>query len=337
MTTTTFQDVLYGKITVTALELPWFDSLIHYPDVQRLQHITQLGLPYQLNCSQPYSRYQHSLGTCYLALEWLRELSESIIATLGKAAYQRCRQWLGIAALLHDIGHGPFSHTFEQVFKRPNEKMPLIRHEHWTTGFMDRLARDWLPNYTQQSPPYRLGADDLQRIGDLIQGTLTDPCYYFLQQMVSSAVDADRMDYVLRDAQYYGIHTPITSTALIKSFQFCIRENPETMLCYLSIRSSHKTLLDEFHLLRQHLFKHHYLEPQKIARERYWVTHFCHTIQRLTDAERRFYFSDTVAEFLTGLIRYWNGQCSSVQLIEAGLEGYRQLTESLCLRCCSIY
>ncbi len=157
-------------------------DLIDSPPMQRLRRIRQLGMAYFAYQGAEHSRFTHSLGVMWLATRILDQLEkEWRITPLQKLAV-RC------AALLHDVGHGPFSHVFEHVSG--------IRHETWT----DHILRDknsevhlLLAKYTRQLP---------EMVADVIRGQSDPP---FLSQVITSQLDADRFDYLLRDSLMTGV------------------------------------------------------------------------------------------------------------------------------------
>src|SRR5579872_2220934 len=103
-----------------------------------------------------------------------------------------------IASLLHDIGHGPFSHAFEGIFGK------AIHHEDWTPYFLaDYGKEEFFQHYNRLNPRQHLTADKFKYIADMImhqpatKGVLAD--------IVSSQLDADRLDYLLRDSHFCGV------------------------------------------------------------------------------------------------------------------------------------
>ncbi len=175
------KDPVHDEIVVTD---PWLWSLINTRAMQRLRRIRQLGTSYFTFHGAEHSRFTHSLGAyetmqrvlAYLGQDhdWPRDLHERNLALA--------------AALLHDIGHGPFSHTFENVYAG--------RHEHWTSRI---LLEDPELNLilTQQDEGFaRDLVDILARRGP----------FSYVQQLISSQLDVDRMDYLLRDALHTGVN-----------------------------------------------------------------------------------------------------------------------------------
>ncbi len=177
-------DPVYGFIN-----LPYnivFD-LIEHPYFQRLRRIKQLGLTHLVYPGALHTRFHHSLGAMHLmqmALQTLKSKGVNISEKENKAAL--------IAILLHDIGHGPFSHALE------NSILPGVDHELLSEVFMKKL------NETFE--------------GELSLGINIFKNEYskgFLSQLVSSQLDTDRLDYLTRDSFFTGVSEGVIGTQRI--------------------------------------------------------------------------------------------------------------------------
>ena len=195
------RDPLWSTIPVE----PFARELIDTPAFQRLRNVRQLGLAYLVYPGASHSRFEHALGTYHLARRALALLEES------GALDDELRADAGIihaAALLHDIGHYPFSHALEEIGAVHHEEVarPLI-----TTGAIaDRLART-------------LGADAPARIMDLIRGTSDCP----LQGLISGSLDLDKIEYLRRDILMCGVgHVGVDADRLLNSLT--ILTDPDT-------------------------------------------------------------------------------------------------------------
>lgn len=165
--------------------------LLDLPVMQRLRRLRQLGLAYLAFPSAEHSRFTHSLGALAMGTRAFDELHRSgrdAFGTLEDAAYQR--RLVRAALLLHDIGHGPFSHSCESVLE--------IHHEARTA---DLIA---LPGVARGIADLDVDPRDVL---DLILGDRQSR-YPLLRELVSGPnLDADRMDYLLRDAYFTGVST----------------------------------------------------------------------------------------------------------------------------------
>lgn len=155
--------------------------LVDAPEFQRLRRIKQLGLALYTYQGAEHSRFAHSLGVLHLMMRVLERLSERhAISPEDRAA--ACA-----AAILHDVGHGPFSHVMEKVLD--------FHHEQWT-------VRAVLSDETEIGVVLREYSPDLpRRVAEIIEGRFQP---LFLAQLVSSQLDVDRMDYLLRDSLMTG-------------------------------------------------------------------------------------------------------------------------------------
>jgi HD superfamily phosphohydrolase len=179
-----FNDPIYGfisvpdELTFQLLEHPWF---------QRLRRIKQLGLTNLVYPGALHTRFHHAMGAMHLmreALEVLRSKGHEITKEEAQAAT--------IAILLHDIGHGPFSHALEHSI------VNNVTHEDLSAIFMERLNRQ-----------FRGKLDLAIRI---FKGKYKRK---FFHQLVSSQLDMDRLDYLLRDSFYTGVSEGVVSSERI--------------------------------------------------------------------------------------------------------------------------
>ena len=162
-------------------------KIVDTPIFQRLRKIRQLGFSFFVYPGATHNRFEHSLGVCHNTFLLLELLAEK----LGDK-FDKDRAEVAIfAALLHDIGHGPFSHTFEQVGKILN----LIFAKHETVS--DEIIRkSIIANILNE---YRPGLAD--KVADMIAEEFPSDVY---SSIVSSQFDADRLDYLQRDQLMTG-------------------------------------------------------------------------------------------------------------------------------------
>ena len=159
-------------------------DLIDAKEFQRLRRIKQLGTALYTFHGAEHSRFSHSLGVYELA----RKICDQFVRNYPDEWDDSERLVTLCAALLHDIGHGPFSHTFEQIFKTD--------HEQFTTEII-------LDESTEVNQILRRVADDFpNQVASVITQEYPNPQ---VVQLISSQIDADRMDYLQRDAYYTGV------------------------------------------------------------------------------------------------------------------------------------
>ena len=173
------RDPLWNNIRLDPLAL----ALLETPVVQRLRYVRQLGLAFLVYPGATHSRFEHALGAWHLAGVALRLLEERG-ALDGIDA--RAQQIVRAAALLHDVGHYPFSHALEEIGVTHHEQVayPLI-----TSGPVATVLRD------------ALGDSAPEEVFALITGRSTDA----LQGLISGSLDLDKIEYLKRDATMCGV------------------------------------------------------------------------------------------------------------------------------------
>src|SRR3954452_2819840 len=173
------RDPLWNNVAVDPLAMRLVDS----PAFQRLRYVRQLGLAFLVYPGATHSRFEHALGTYHLARRALSLLDErGVLAGIPRLACSTVR----IAALLHDIGHYPFSHALEEIGALHHEEVarPLI-----TEGAIADILRA------------EMGDDTPNEIMALIRGESWSP----LQRLISGSIDLDKLDYLRRDAFMCGV------------------------------------------------------------------------------------------------------------------------------------
>ncbi len=155
--------------------------LIDTPEFQRLRRIRQLGLAYFAYQAAEHSRFTHSLGALHLATRILAKLSLKYEISDESRIAVRC------AALLHDIGHGAFSHVIETILDFHHEDFTIQAVLSENTG-VGKALREF-------------SADLPNKVADIVRGTFKPVA---LASLVSSQLDIDRMDYLLRDSLMTG-------------------------------------------------------------------------------------------------------------------------------------
>ncbi len=168
-----FRDPVHGDIFLSDMEL----SIVDSPEFQRLRRIKQLGMTYLVYASANHTRFEHSMGAMHLAGRIVEKLG------LGEEESMMLRA----AALLHDLGHGPLSHTSAEILER------LTNQSH------ERITMD-ITKASAISDVLRLHGLKPEKIGKLILG---DGGY--LGKLISSDLDVDRMDFLVRDAHHTGV------------------------------------------------------------------------------------------------------------------------------------
>ncbi len=234
-------DPVHGFIKLTT---GFIFDLLEHPYVQRLRRIKQLGLTSLVYPGAMHTRFQHALGAYHLmnqAIDNIRQKNSEITEKEAEAA--------SAAILLHDIGHGPFSHALEQTI------IPEIKHEELSLILMHRLNDEFngklelaLKIFKNQYPKK------------------------YLHQLVSSQLDMDRMDYLMRDSFYTGVaEGTIGTERIIKMLNVFNNE--------LVVESKGIYSIEKFLIARRMMYWQVYFHKTVIAAENILVK----TLQRAVD------------------------------------------------------
>ena len=216
----TIKDSVHDHIQVDGVAA----ALLETEPVQRLRHITQLGTVHLVYPSANHTRFEHSLGVYHLADRALDHLDIDGISA----------ERLRAAALLHDVGHGPYSHNIESVTHRHTGKYHDEVHDLLASGDVGEVLND-----------HGLDPD---RIADLVAG---DGQY---GQLVSGELDVDRMDYLVRDAHHTGVpYGTIDHERLVRQLTFV---EGELVLAEGNVQTAESLLLARA-LMNPTVYQHH--------------------------------------------------------------------------------
>lgn len=169
-----FNDPIYGFITIPNTLI--FDLIAH-PYFQRLRRISQMGLSHLVYPGAHHTRFHHALGSMHLMSQAIQ-----VLRFKGVDITKEEEEGLLCAILLHDIGHGPFSHAMEESI------VEGVHHEYISTLFMDDLNNRFNGSLTVALK--------------IFKGVYPKK---FLNQLISSQLDMDRLDYLKRDSFYTGV------------------------------------------------------------------------------------------------------------------------------------
>ncbi len=173
---------------------------------QRLRRIKQLGCSDLVFPGAVHTRFNHSLGVCYLAAK--------IANKIGLEFDEKKK--VMIAALLHDVGHGPFSHAFERLF----EKNKITHDDQWITAFLNNYAQPPLVN--------KKFRNEIEALISSSSDITTPENLILLRDVISSNLDADRLDYLLRDSHFCGVPYGKIDLEWILSCIVKIKDNTKT-------------------------------------------------------------------------------------------------------------
>lgn len=259
--------------------------LINSQEMQRLRRVKQLGGTYQVFQSAEHSRFVHSLGVYQVVRKMLEtECLAEVLSDYDKLCVM-------CAGLLHDIGHGPFSHSFEGVFLSHHEEMTvrMILEESEVHQILVKVHED-LP----------------RDVASIIQHTHPNR---ILIQMVSSQLDADRMDYLLRDSYMTGTtYGHFDMSRILRTMRICEGK--------IVFKESGVQAIENYILARYHMYWQVYYHPTARSYEHLLQSIF----QRVKDLYNQNYRFQTDLYYLLPFLN----DCVSV-------DNYTQLDESIVL------
>ncbi len=227
------RDVIHNDITITDLTIK---KLIRTIEFQRLRKIKQLGLTYLIFPSAEHSRFSHSIGVYHLAGKTIKLLGENYNFNQDDV------DAFLIASLLHDVGHGPMSHTSEEFFH--------FKHEQFS---VDLISGETEINKVLKEQCQNL----IEPIVAYINKTHPNK---ILTNLLSGSIDVDRMDYLFRDSHHVGVtYGEFDYNRLMK-----IMTIYEDKLVYLE-KGIHT--IEDFIMCRYHMFSQVYLNDKSIGYE----------------------------------------------------------------------
>jgi len=225
-----------------------FDVLQH-PYVQRLTRIRQLGLSYLVYPGAMHSRFLHSLGAMHLMHEAITSLR-----TKGVPITEEEETSAMIAILLHDVGHGPFSHVLEHTI------VDGVSHEDISLLMMERINNDLMMRHTPNGDA-SLNGGPLDMAIAIFKNEYPK---HFLHQLISSQLDVDRMDYLCRDSFFTGVQEGrVASERLLKMLDV---RNDKLVVQIKGIYS-----VEKFLVARRLMYWQVYLHKTSVAAEQHLI------------------------------------------------------------------
>lgn len=182
-----FRDPLYNYVSIDRQRDGWLIELLDCPEIQRLRRIHQLGVSYVTYPGADHNRLAHSLGVLHL----MQQAFQHIKSSYDDEHFNRGRAPLLAAALVHDVGHGPFSHLFEPCLG--------IDHEVWSKDIVLCEDADARLNKVLRQVDRTLP----QIVAELIDKDNYDHPPW-MKYLLSSQLDMDRLDYLRRDSLFTG-------------------------------------------------------------------------------------------------------------------------------------
>lgn len=271
------RDPVHGTIELSDAETTVIDT----PEYQRLRQIKQLGFAEFSFPGATHNRYLHSIGVCHIAGQVFDQIFKKYSFT-KPAVKNRLRQCVRLAALLHDVGHGPLSHTTEEVMPALSAlKVDAYKHRPKSTMHANARANheDYTIKYLTDSPlsatlrsaysdvsPYHVAClvdKSLKSLDDFFVDNGVD-LRPILSQIVSSELDCDRMDYLERDSYFCGTnYGKFDLPWLIANLATHIHDEK----VYLAINRRALYTFDDFLISRHHMHLMVYFHHKSIIYE----------------------------------------------------------------------
>ncbi len=184
-------DPIYGHVAISKLE----QLIINTPEMARLRRIQQLGLADLAFPGANHTRFEHSVGTLFMA--------DKIAKALGLTHEEISK--VRMAALLHDVGHCAFSHVIESILKRNPSYQPVLNGKNFMNHEM--FTKFIIANSFHIMPEIAEHADAsfFQEVSRIATGDIEGVPKPYLSQIISNDIDADRIDFLLRDSYHTGV------------------------------------------------------------------------------------------------------------------------------------
>ncbi|MEO8799872.1 MAG: HD domain-containing protein, partial [Polyangiaceae bacterium] len=267
------RDPVHGLVAFEAEEEKVVPLLMDTPEVQRLRHVRQLGVTSLAFPGAEHTRFAHATGAAFvmkLLLVRLRAI-QSELPFWQQVTTDRARDALA-AAFLHDVGHGPLSHLFEDAIPG------VPHHEAWT----ERIVLDSSTGVHKRL--VELDPQMPERVAALVRGEHELP---FLAKAVSGTFDVDRCDYLLRDAHATGVRYGVYDLDwLLRSLRFAPAANESVAPALAIDGAKGLPAIEAFLLARLFMFQQVYLH--KATRSAEWMirTVLARAATRLMDGDR---------------------------------------------------
>lgn len=248
------RDPVHGLIAFDAPEEQTVTRLLATAEVQRLRRVRQLGVASLAFPGAEHTRFAHAVGTAHVMKRLIARLRDvqGDLPSWQRLSVSHAREALA-AALLHDLGHGPCSHLFEEAMPRAGE------HEHWSSRIVLDPATEVGRVLASEDP--ELPA----RVAKLIHGQHE---LAYLARAVSGTLDVDRCDYLLRDAHGTGVpYGRYDLDWLLRSLRFAPLENAQTSPPLAIDGAKGIVSIESFILARLFMFQQVYFHKASRAAE----------------------------------------------------------------------
>lgn len=260
------RDPVYGFIDFN----DWEKKIIDHSAFQRLRRIRQLALTDMVYPGATHTRFEHSLGVMHLATLMYdaiinndnnRKILEKQLS-YNDTGLKKDRQLIKLAALLHDVGHAPFSHASEEIMPINTQIGKPYKHENYTTAIIKGPLKDVIEKHQINKTNYNISAEEVAALiegNSVVLGERT-----FWKVIISSQLDADRGDYLLRDAYHIGVKYGIYDHARLLN-TLALGIEPESQELVLGVNKDGWHIAESIVIARYQMFTQVYFHKTRRA------------------------------------------------------------------------
>jgi len=258
-------DNLWGDIELSDLAIQIIDT----PHFQRLHYIKQTGFSYKVFPNSMTTRFQHSIGVYYVTKTLLQNLLQNQLE-LRQELNDRTIELLCIAGLLHDIGHGPYSHNFDSLLSQwLLDDDPWKHHEYRSCDIIRDLCQ---PNNEYN---ICISESEIEFIINRILGINSQFWYDNLINNKDTGIDCDKIDYLLRDSLNFGFQIKFDPFRIFKHIRvinnelsYCDRIQDEIITCFLIRNKMNKDIYRHRKITEFEYFYHKELNQNSKLRQK---------------------------------------------------------------------
>jgi hypothetical protein len=311
-----FRDPIHGFVHFNDLEA----EIINSATFQRLRRIKQLALTDYIYPAASHSRFEHSLGVMHLASRIFDRLiedrrSKEILATefgIDQNSYARFRQTVRLAALLHDVGHTPYSHAGEDLLP-PDASGKPTKHEIYSVAIIRMVLSDILDNHKECASH----GIDAGMIAGLIEGKGVNRQTLLWKDLISGQIDADRMDYLLRDSYHCGVRYGHFDLERLVN-ESCLCAMPEEEGFQIGVIEDARFAAESLLIARHMMFSQVYCHKSRTI----FDFHLAQCIKSILEPQGGFYPPATSKDSVLKYLQWddWRVQ-SKIQIGEGGEHG----------------
>ena len=245
----------------------WEWDIVNHPVFQRLRRIRQLAFSEHIYPGSTHTRFEHSLGVMHVATKMFDVLIRKQGGLLGDRlkfnndAFGRCRTLVRLAALLHDVGHAPLSHSGEDLMPIMNEKR--FDHEDYSDFLISESMKDVIDDHP-------LNRERLHITGSEVASFYTgkpkvSAKLLIFRDLVSGQLDADRMDYLLRDSHHCGVTYGFYDIDRILDTLILVQVGDDSTGLKIAIEEGGRHAAEGMILARYFMFEQVYFQKTRMA------------------------------------------------------------------------